>query len=52
MLTLIDNRFVSYWSPIDDCLIAERRKCLMGTNAQFVHFLAEETKKKLDPVAG
>ena len=46
MLTLIDNRLVSYWSPIDD-YIAEGRKGLMGTIAQFhFHFLAEETKNK------
>ena len=42
MLTLIDYHLVSYWSAIDDYLIAEDRKDLLGTIAQFVHFLAEE----------
>ena len=36
MLTLIDNHLVSYWSAIDDYLIAERRKCLLG-NALETH---------------
>ena len=40
---LIDNHLAYYWSAIDDYVIAERRKGLMGTIAQFVHFLAEET---------
>ena len=49
MLTLIDNHLVSYWSAIDDYLIAEGRKGVMGTIAKFVHFLSEETQYKKNP---
>ena len=43
MLTLIDNHPVSYRSAIDDYLMGESRKGLMGTIVQFVHCREEET---------
>ena len=46
MLTLIDNLLVFLLvidDAIDDSLIAEGCKGLMGTIAQFAHYITEET---------